>query len=57
MIFPPLHPTPHMHDMALQPYHIKQVKKMNSKNELYWADKERIRRAEEIRRNKKKEVK
>ena len=31
---------------------------MNEKNELYWADKERIRRAEEIRKEyEKKEVK
>ena len=31
---------------------------MSEKDELYWADKERIRRAEEIRRkNEKKEVK
>ena len=31
---------------------------MNDKNELYWGDKERIRRAVEIRRkNEKKEVK
>jgi hypothetical protein len=34
------------------------VKEMNRRDELYWADKERIRRAEEIRRkNEKKEVK
>jgi len=31
---------------------------MNKRDQLYWADKERIRRAEEMRRkNKKKEVK
>jgi len=31
---------------------------MNRRDELYWADKERVRQAEEMRRkNKKKEVK
>jgi len=34
------------------------VKKMDEKDGLYWGDKERIKRAEEIRiKNKKKEVK
>jgi len=34
------------------------VKKMDEKDGLYWSDKERIKRAEEIRiKNKKKEVK
>jgi len=29
---------------------------MNKKNELYWGDKERIKRSEEIRRKYKKKV-
>jgi len=47
---------------ALQPLNTliknQKVNKMNKRDQLYWADKERIRRAEEMRRkNKKKEVK
>lgn len=44
--------------MALQPNNIKTGEYMNRRDKLYWADIERIRRAEEIRRkNKNKEVK
>ena len=63
MAFPPMH---HIHNhthLKLWFYnHLssikKMVKKMDEKDGLYWGDKERIKRVEEIRRkNKKKEVK
>ena len=63
MAFPPKH---HIHNhthLKLRLYnHLssikKMVKKMDKKDGLYWGNKERIKRAEEIRRkNKKKEVK
>ena len=59
MTFPPLHPlSSHIELWLYNQITLTKGEKMNRRDELYWADKERIRRAEEIRRKiKKKEVK
>lgn len=66
MSFPPKHPTPltlltiqitALHSLTIR-FKNQKVKKMNRRDELFWADRERIRRAEEMRRkNEKREVK
>ena len=63
MAFPPKHHIHYPSHLKLRLYnHLGSIKKMvkimDEKDGLYWGDKERIKRAEEIRRkNKKKEVK
>ena len=64
MVFHPKHPIQNIPllNSALHPFNLpfnkNMVSKMNKVNDLYWGDKERIRRAEEIKRkNEKKEVK
>ena len=59
MTLPPMHPIPsHIELWFYNQLTLKKGEKMNRRDELYWADKERIRRAEEIiKKNEKKEVK
>ncbi len=59
MAFPPnhlIHKPLTTKIMALQPLRFdkKMVKIMDKDEDLYWSDKERIKRAEEIRRKNKK---